>query len=568
MIMMVIPKNSKFPSAYNKPVLCFLLLLLIVTFLVYKNLLFAEFLDYDDLGNVVQNKSITSLSIKNIKTIFTSSVYYSYNPATFLSYAIDYQLFGMNPIWFHFTNILLHLVNILLVFRFTQLLTGIRISALVTATLFALHPIHADVVGWISARNYLLCTLFYLLSLIYYIQYLNNAPGKKTKIILSLLFFILACLSKSQAVTLAPIILLIDWIFKVRNNFRCWIIIGIYFCIAVTTGLFTIYFRADMGQAEIIPNYTSIDKVFVICFSLVKYIWKLVFPIGLAAIDSFPGKSNGGLLPVMVYFSPVVMLIAVVIIVRLKKVSPVVLTCILFFILNVAITQITFLEDGFSANRYIYLSSVGMYIPVAMMVVKFFERTIRYRYWLIAGCGILLVLLMRITYLRSGDWKNTLTLSSSIIEKSPDAIMAYNIRGIWYYNQKDYDLSIQDFNDAISNFPNYSSAYYNRGLSMSAIQNHTEALKDYDRAIDLNPNFVSAYLARGIIMLDIQKNYPKAIENFNKVLSLKPDYPQAYYNLGLTYFRMQNLEEACENWQEVKQLGYSQADGMIAKYCR
>ena len=120
-------------SANNSLVPYFLPLLLIVTFIIYKNLLFADFLDYDDGGNVFQNITITNFSIESIKTIFTTPIYYSYSPITFLFYGLEWQLFGMSSSWFHFTSILLHLINIFLVYRFAILLVNNRSIAIITS---------------------------------------------------------------------------------------------------------------------------------------------------------------------------------------------------------------------------------------------------------------------------------------------------------------------------------------------------------------------------------------------------------------------------------------------------
>lgn len=567
---MIKPDDHKHLPVLRDPVVYALILLLIVTFLVYLKLLNAGFLDYDDVGNVVQNQSITSFSGSNISSIFTTAIYYSYNPVTFLSYAIENQLFGLIPAGFHFTNILLHLVNILLVFRFIRLLSGSRNVALGVAAIFALHPVHSDVVGWISARNYLLCTLFYLSSLIFYIQHLKlrQKPTFSFRLLLSFLFFILACLSKSQAVTLAPVIFLIDRLFKVKYNLPQWIILSAYFSIAVVVGLVTLYFRADMGEIEIIPEYSFIEKMLVICFSVINAAWKLVYPVSLTAIEAFPSKSGSGWLPVMVYLSPVCIALAVFAFIKLKKSSPLAFTGILFFFLNFLITQVTFLEDGFSANRYLYLSAIGIYLPVFIMAAKLSEQISHYRNWLFAGLGVYLLLLAGITFRRSANWKDTFTLTSSIIENSPNVIMAYNIRGIWYFNHKEIDRSIGDFDRAISVSPGYSSAYFNRGLSLNAKQDYPAAERDYNHAIKLNPNFVSAYIARGVLRLDTRQDYSGAMTDFKQSIILNPKNAQAYYNLGLVYFRMQNLEEACVYWHKVRALGYQQADGMIAKYCR
>jgi regulator of sirC expression with transglutaminase-like and TPR domain len=548
--------------------LAFLVFLLIITFVAYRNLLNAEFLDYDDGGNVLQNEWIKDLSMKNIRAIFTTPVYYSYNPVTFITYAIEYRLFGMDSTWFHLTNILLHLVNILLVFRFVSLLANDKVIALVTASLFALHPIHVDVVGWISARNYLLCTFFFLLSLLFYIQYLTLSSGKTCRIIMSFLFFVLACLSKSQAVTLAPVILLINQFYKVKYDFRQIIIVALFFFISTATGLLTLYFRTDAGKAGIIPEYSFIEKTAVISYSFIKYIFKVICPFKLTAIDPFPGSQAGGTLPVMVYFAPFVIIAVFILMLKFLKKAFIISFGFSFFFLNILVSQISFLEDGFSANRYFYLPSTGIYMPLAMLGVFIYKKAASYKYLILTGGFILLALLAGITHSRAKEWKDTLSLTGSIIEKSPENAMGYNMRGISYYNQSEFELSIRDFNSAIALFPDYSSAYYNRGLSHAARQNYTAALKDHDRAIELNPVFISAYLARGVLFLDFLQDYNAALADFNKAVSLDPGNARAYYNRGLAYFRMRNVEEACKNWLKVKNLGYMQADQMIAKYCR
>jgi tetratricopeptide (TPR) repeat protein len=441
-------------------------------------------------------------------------------------------------------------------------------TAIITSTLFALHPIHMDAVGWISAQSYLLATMFYFLSLIYYIRYLNDSNKKIISLLLAILFFVLACLSKSQAFTLAPVILLLNWFNKTRYDLRQILIVSVFFCISIVTGLFTIYFRSDMGKTEIIPDYSMMEKIFVISFSMVKYIIKVLYPIGLTAIEPFPTKSEDGALSLLVYFSPVILLLSGVLMFKYIRKAPIVVYGLLFFFINIIVTQLSFLEDGFSANRYFYLSSFGIYLSLAILFVAIYKKIKTRKYWLLAGGFIILFFLSGITYSRSHDWKNTLSLTNSIIKNAPDAAMAYNIRGIYYYNHKQYTLSIRDFDKAISLFPGYSPGYYNRGLSLRAMQDIQSALNNYNRAIELNPNYASAYIARGNVFLTDMHEYSLAIDNFNKAISLDPKNAMAYYNRGLAFFRMRNVDEACKNWFEVKRLGYSQADGMISKYCR
>ncbi len=237
-----------------------LLLLIIVTFLSYSNLINADFVDYDDPGNVLQNHYITGLTLQNIKDLFTNAIHYSYNPVTFLSYSLEYSLSGINSSVFHFDNIILHLINIILVFIFVRSISNHISLSMISAVLFALHPIQADVVGWVSARNYLLCTLFYLSSLIFFFHHLHSQNRKYVLLFVSLIFFILACLSKAQAVTLPVMLFLIDRILKISYNRAAIIVRLVYILIAICTGLLTIYFREDMGKTEVIADFTFSDE--------------------------------------------------------------------------------------------------------------------------------------------------------------------------------------------------------------------------------------------------------------------------------------------------------------------
>jgi tetratricopeptide (TPR) repeat protein len=546
-----------------------LFLLLPITFFVYKGLLSAEFLDYDDGVNIVQNQWIKGFSAQNLRAVFTTSFQYSYNPVTFLFYMLEYQMFGINPTGFHLVNIILHLANTLLVFRLVSMLSKKRSIAFVAAALFALHPMQADVIGWASAQNYLLATLFSLSSLIFYIHFLNTSSSKTKWVMLSLFFFILACLSKSQAVTLAVLIIPLNWLFKAKYDRKLLIIVSIYFIIAAAAGLLTIYFRADMGKTEIIPSYSFIEKTCVICFSLISYVFKTVYPFGLTAIESFPAITDKGHLPLIVYLSPLILMIAGILSVGFFKKAPLAFFGLIFFFLNLMIAQLSFLEDGFSANRYFYLSSVGIFLSLAWLIILIYDK-IRQVYktaLLTAGMAVLIIMTIQ-THARSKTWQNTYTLTSSIIERSPGVAMAYNIRGIWQYHQKNYELSLSDLSHAITLFPGYSAAWYNRGLSHSALQDHQAALEDYGKAIGLNPESVSAYLARGVLYLEIAQDFPAALHDFGQAISLDPGNARAYYNRGLAHFRMRDVENACKDWRKVKSLGYSQADAMLAKYCR
>src|SRR5437870_5823416 len=160
-----------------------------------------------------------SISSLNISEVFSRYLEGNYHPITLIVYSIEYQLFGFRPAGYHAVNLLLHLVNVALVFRAILLLTKKREVALVAALLFGIHPMHVESVAWISELKDLLYAAFFLGSYISYLKYLGITPGPSPKesggrrkfYVFSLLFFLFSLLSKGMAVSLPLVLILTDY---------------------------------------------------------------------------------------------------------------------------------------------------------------------------------------------------------------------------------------------------------------------------------------------------------------------------------------------------------------------
>ena len=197
--------------------LCLCLILLIV-FGAFLPSLKNGFVNWDDDCYVLNSSSISSsISASNLKSIFTSFSVGHYQPLTILSYAFDYQLFKLNPYYYHLTNLILHLLNSLLVFYLIYLLSGNIGVSFITAILFGIHPLHVESVAWISERKDVLYSFFFLLSCIIYLYYLTKERNSKYYL-LSLFLFLCSLLSKSMAVTLPLLLLLMDYYLKRKPN--------------------------------------------------------------------------------------------------------------------------------------------------------------------------------------------------------------------------------------------------------------------------------------------------------------------------------------------------------------
>ena len=331
-------------TLFNKKTLLYLFIVLIFTGFLFRNSLHAEFLSYDDTENVVNNINIQELSMKNITGYFSTVNLYMYTPLTSISYAIDYQIDGLNPFYFKLTNLILHLINVILIYILSFQLFRKNYLSVFLAILFSLHPAYTDTISWISTRSNLLATLFFLLSLIFYHQYFK----KNKYLLLSLSFVSFACslLSKSSGIMLPLSLLLFDYYYQRKFSIKLIIEKIPFFIASFAIGILTLYFRTDSGNTQVPVDYSFFDHFFLICYSLISFGIKSIIPFHLSEIYAYPVKINN-FLPVWYYVSPIILLSIVFIIFKLKVMKREIIFGSLFFLFNIMITQITTLEDGF-----------------------------------------------------------------------------------------------------------------------------------------------------------------------------------------------------------------------------
>jgi protein O-mannosyl-transferase len=140
-----------------------LIIILIFTALIYSRALHNEILNWDDNSHITYNPDIRSLSTQNIAKIFTSFYCEMYHPLVTLSFAVEYELFGLNPVAYHTTNVLFHLANVILAFYFVLCLCNRREVAIIAACLFGIHPMHVESVAWITEHKDVLYAFFYFI---------------------------------------------------------------------------------------------------------------------------------------------------------------------------------------------------------------------------------------------------------------------------------------------------------------------------------------------------------------------------------------------------------------------
>jgi protein O-mannosyl-transferase len=588
-------------AAWQKNRIPILVGIVAFTFLVYSRTLGNGFIDFDDPENVIDNVSIRQLDLANIGHYFSSTLQFMYTPLVTLSYAVDYRLAGLDPTMYHFTNLVLHLANVVLVFLVIWELTGRAFLSHVVAAAFALHPMNVDGIAWIATRSNLLATLFSLAAMLVYLRYLKRLQANDQRwwyLAVASGLFVLAALSKSAAVVLPLTLLLVDYyrgrlgwpaLWRVLLEKVPFVVIGLVFGIVALTS------RIDTVNPH---HYTIVDRFFLVCSALVAYLIRLVFPFGLALAHAYPTK-NGAFLPWYLYLAPLVLVLIGWALWRLRDSRRLIIFGVGFFVVNVVLSQTVLLIDNYTASRYVYLPYVGLFLILGDLV----ERGVRLAtaHWRTTVACVLVVwlgLFTVVTFIRNGVWKNTESVMSDSIAAEPDVAFVYNSRGIFRYKAGNYDAALQDFDKTIAvdpdfilslyyrgiirhlrgddpgslkdfdtvvaRYPTFAAAYDERGKTKVALNDTAGALADFTTAIQYDAYRVFAYNNRGSLEIDLD-NPQAALADLDRALSLDPGYADGYFTRGQAKSKLGDAAGACADWHTAQSLGNTRAPQAVAE---
>src|SRR3972149_2470330 len=275
-----------------------ILILIIISLAIYSNSLFNSFV-WSDHTQIIQKEHIIQ-DLNGLLNVFSSGMpgFSSlikggyYRPIINLAYSIDYWIWGLNPSGFHLTNVLLHTLSGILLYLVLIRVLALEPVAFLSATFFLAHPIHTEAVSWISGRADMAFTLFYLLSLMFYLKACTDqAQGysKYKHYLISGLFFVFSLLSKEMAITLPLIIILYDICFRFRNRLSniTQAVRGYMFYFGILGGYLLIRYAVlgGVGSGQVIPGNSIVTTFYTTSRIFVGYIWQLLLPLKLAVAD-------------------------------------------------------------------------------------------------------------------------------------------------------------------------------------------------------------------------------------------------------------------------------------------
>ena len=545
-------------------------MLLILCFGVYLNSIWGDFV-FDDITLIKAEDRIEKLeNIPRLLNPFSPS-YLTYRPIRTISYSIDHYFFGKNPTGYHLSNIFYHFICSWLVFLLAGKLTRSQPLALATSLVFALHPIHTEVVSYISGRRDVLSSLFFLLGLYWFLRYREeNSPKYLMGVFLA---YTLGVLSKEMAVTLPAVMFLFDWKSEIdrpshsgeirysarlfssftqafRQNLRLYIpllAIGIFFVIYY---LFITPSSTNLNVYWGGSPYSTLLTTFTI---LAKYLQLLFFPITLI-VDYNSGQVfplAESILEPAVLFSAMGIILILILSLRGFASPGLHGLCGLFFFITILPVCHIIPHHELMAEHFLYLPSFAYCLFVVLLWGKIISFSSLKKWGYIFLTVILLLFSVR-TILRNRDWKNEFSLWTATLRDAPLSIRAHTNLGLVHLNRNELDSAIQYFQQSLR-IPSKKElgtvsrerAWQNMGIAFHRKKDLVQALKCYQEVIKLNPSNYVAYLNIGAV-LSMQQNHPEAIDNYQKALQIAPGSKEAMLNLALGYAQAKNHSAALE----------------------
>ncbi len=544
-----------------------------------------SFTNWDDTAYVTDNPLIRSLSFGNICTIFSPGTFVcnNYQPVTILSLAVNYALGHLNPEGYIASNILLHLINVFLVFIFIRKLSRSDPVASLCALLFGIHPMHVESVAWVTGRKDLLFSVFYLSSLLWYLRYLEKT-GRERRAAYCIVFvlLVLSLLSKSAAVTLPVVFLLLDQHAGRKISTRC-IVEKLPFLVpAIVLGIVAIVGQQADRSLNLYSGLPVMKRVLVGCYSFMFYTIRFFAPVRLSAFYPYPASLPGALPPTYL-LAPVICAVTAGL-AYLGRRSKVIIFGFFFFLVNIVFI-LHFVPVGrtVTADRFSYLAYIGLSYIVAHYAGKVFSangmiadvarefapkarreagKEIRNPQPVIlnqaayAAFGIIVAGMACFgSFRRCEAWKDSVSLWKDAVSKYPCA-MSYNSLGLGLMAEGRTGEAIAQFRKALELSPGSAQtaqAYINLGDACLKMGLTTEAVADCSKAVELAPDSYAAHNNLGSALLRAG-NPDEAIVHFRKAMELAPGDAEVQNNLGAALLQSGRVSEAIDHFRAATDL--------------
>ena len=551
-------------NRYRKLIVSLALVVAIVA--VFWQLKDCNFISYDDGLYVIENQEVNSgITLKGIAWSFTTFHAANWHPLTWLSHMVDVELYGLNPVGHHFTNLILHIANTLLLFLLLARITKAFWPSAMLAALFALHPLRVESVAWVAERKDVLSAFFWLTTMWAYVWYVEGSSLKRY--LLVMLSYALGLMAKPMLVTLPLVLLLLDWWplgrfhlllrpgeshfatnlpWGTNKTFAGLILEKVpLLALAAISMVITILAQQQaLIPLERIPLQFRLANAI---YSYAGYLGKMIWPGHLAIFYPHPGSG------VSWWALTVACLVLVgcssLAIFEARRRPYLAVGWFWYLVTLIPVIGLVQVGGQAMADRYTYIPLIGVFL---MLVWGARELTANYPHQevlMAVAAGIVLTFCGFVTWNQVGFWRNSISLFEHAIAVTDNNYLAYTKLGVAFATQGKADKAIIAYQKAMAINPNYAVPYNNLALIYVNRAKFDEAILLYQKALAINSKFADPYNNLGVIYLN-QKKFNEAIALFQKAITINHNYAEPYHNLGLVYASQDKFDQAIPMFQQ------------------
>ena len=571
------------------------LLLAVLTLALYNPVNRHPFVNYDDDRYVVNNPHVRQgLTADTSTWALTATEQANWHPLTWMSHALDCSLFRLNPAGHHFTSILLHVVNVILLFLLLMWATERLGPSLFVAALFALHPINVESVAWVAERKNVLCTMFFFLTLWAYGWYARK-PGWKRYLAVAALFAA-GLASKPMVITLPFVLLLLDyWPLarvcganaeesKTLPAFP-WSRLALeklpLLALSAASAVITMQAQQAGGAVRTTAEVSFGARLATAIWAYAMYLWKMVWPARLAPLYPHPGDS---LAAWQVLVAATVLIAISVAVWRLRARRYLVVGWLWFLGTLVPVIGLVQVGEAAMADRYAYIPLIGIFVIIAFGAADWAEQK-KFGWWAAIPAAAILVALALATHRQIGYWQSNYDLWSHTLAVTENNFVAENNLGgalilegkeeeahahfeaaarinpkdpmsrsnLGIYLQKHGQMreAVAQYEAAVeltSDPGLLAQAYANLGSAERAMGEDEPARKSFQQSLRFNPNQFNAWLGMGLLAQK-QGKLDEAVSDLSRSVELQPS-AQGYLELGRTLAQAGHVPEALNAYEQ------------------
>jgi tetratricopeptide (TPR) repeat protein len=523
--------------------------LAIVTVAVYAPVRHHPFFTMDDEAYVVNNAHLRNSSFgETLGWAFTSYDLANWHPVTWLSHAADVQMFHLDPAGHHDVNLLLHTLNAVLLFWIFLSATGYAGRSFMVAALFALHPVNVETVAWVSQRKTILSVLFFLLALAAYRWYVQKPRIGRYAVVGAL--YLLGLMAKPQVITFPFVLLLWDY-WPLRRMFASsesgngsippqkflWLVLEKVplLVLSALSGILTMAAQGSAGPMQYYPLPFRLGNAVV---SYARYIGKAFWPSTLAVFYPHPELTLG-------YVTMALLLLLAITTLVLQQQTRRYLAVGWFWFLGTLVPMIGIVQVGEQAmaDRYAYLSFIGIFVMVCWSAGDFFRQRQLSPVWPAAGSVAVLLTLCVLTRQQLSYWSDNVRLWTRMQAISSASYEVEENLGVALLERRQPEAAMHHFQQVIDSVPTVSPDI-GRELAGYASVAHL-----YVGAYDLQHGQPAVAILHYKKVLDLAQSFAAQNNHENVPPVLTRMKAAALGNMGDAYYAMRDLQQAKDSYE-------------------